>query len=411
MARKSIGYVEMVWTCPNCGTKNPGSSRTCSNCGTAMPETTQFEHSVDSKIITDKEKIEEAKQGPDIYCAYCGARNPAGSNVCIKCGASLSEGKSRTSGKIYQADDSKIDQSNVSGTIICPNCGAENPSGSLKCDKCGSPLTNASYIPESNPSSSNTDQNSGENTGNKKNKKGCCIIFVILILSLIAIFFFMRSSSNSGLSGNSIFDSGENSGYSDSNSSGFSNIPFSQGQSNYGEMSAEVSSKSWKTSVKVRALVNESGEDWKDQIPSNADIGNCEQKVRSESDEEIDGAKEVCGPVQYEDKGNGYAEAFQDCKYYVYDDYCTYTYQDWSENEIRTNTGTSRIPQLPDLSSNEEKISGSESVTFEVDFRTSDGETYAYNPQTLNEYQGFTAGDEYTIDVSRYGSITSVEKK
>ena len=32
MAQKSLGYVEMVWTCPNCQAKNRGSVCYCSSC-------------------------------------------------------------------------------------------------------------------------------------------------------------------------------------------------------------------------------------------------------------------------------------------------------------------------------------------------------------------------------------------
>ena len=90
MAQKVVGYREMMWTCPNCGAKNPGSSRICKSCGAAMGEDVKFEQQTNAGMIKDEKIIEQAKQGPDIYCAYCGNRNPAGAKKCSRCGADLS---------------------------------------------------------------------------------------------------------------------------------------------------------------------------------------------------------------------------------------------------------------------------------------------------------------------------------
>jgi len=39
MARKrTLGYIQNEWTCPNCDTRNKGGVKTCENCGAPQPE-------------------------------------------------------------------------------------------------------------------------------------------------------------------------------------------------------------------------------------------------------------------------------------------------------------------------------------------------------------------------------------
>src|SRR5215510_1484712 len=134
MTRRVVGYVENEWTCPNCNTRNKGSSKTCENCGSPQPENVQFELGADQKLVTDAEKIKAAQAGADIHCAYCGARNPATAETCAQCGADLKEGKARQAGQVMHAPPPQ------SKTGTCKNCGAENPGSNSVCTKCGSPL-------------------------------------------------------------------------------------------------------------------------------------------------------------------------------------------------------------------------------------------------------------------------------
>ena len=103
MAKKSIGFVELIWTCPRCTTKNPGPNKFCTACGAPQPENVAFEQAPDAKLITDAEKIARAKAGPDIHCPYCNARNPAGSKFCGACGGDQSGAKARASGGVVGA--------------------------------------------------------------------------------------------------------------------------------------------------------------------------------------------------------------------------------------------------------------------------------------------------------------------
>ena len=38
MTRKTVGYVELEWTCDHCGTENPGPRKFCNNCGVKLNE-------------------------------------------------------------------------------------------------------------------------------------------------------------------------------------------------------------------------------------------------------------------------------------------------------------------------------------------------------------------------------------
>jgi len=98
MAKRTIGYVELEWKCPNCDTKNPGMQKTCTNCGAPQPENVQFGLGEQQGLIQDASKVDQAKKGADIHCPYCGTRNPGDAQNCSQCGGDLVGGAKRTSG-------------------------------------------------------------------------------------------------------------------------------------------------------------------------------------------------------------------------------------------------------------------------------------------------------------------------
>ena len=76
MVRKTLGYVELEWTCPQCGSRDPGPQKVCANCSAAQPAQVEF-HGRLNKTDRGTKEIDRAKAGPDVHCAFCGARNPA----------------------------------------------------------------------------------------------------------------------------------------------------------------------------------------------------------------------------------------------------------------------------------------------------------------------------------------------
>lgn len=94
MARKTLGFVPLIWQCPYCETQNPGPIKKCTSCGAPQPEDVDFK-TVDEEefnFIKDEALIRMAKAGPDIHCPYCGTRNPGGTELCNHCGGDLSLG-------------------------------------------------------------------------------------------------------------------------------------------------------------------------------------------------------------------------------------------------------------------------------------------------------------------------------
>ncbi|MEZ4634232.1 MAG: zinc ribbon domain-containing protein [Caldilineaceae bacterium] len=135
MTQKSMGYVELEWICPNCQTRNPGSQEKCSGCGAPQPADVEFVQPLQEAIITDKDKIADAKAGPDIHCGYCGARNDADAKLCRQCGADLQEGKARSAGQVLGAH-----RSAPVPDVTCPACGSANPATARRCQRCGAGL-------------------------------------------------------------------------------------------------------------------------------------------------------------------------------------------------------------------------------------------------------------------------------
>src|SRR5512143_73919 len=129
-SRRTLGYVQLEWTCPNCNSRNPGPVKTCQNCGAPQPENVQFEQPAEQKFVTDDASVKAAQAGADIHCGFCGTRNPATATVCSQCGGDLVEGKRRESGGELQAAAQVA-------KVICTNCGTENPASHTNCSNCG----------------------------------------------------------------------------------------------------------------------------------------------------------------------------------------------------------------------------------------------------------------------------------
>src|SRR3970282_1704799 len=103
MAKKRVGYVKLIWTCPRCQTRNPGPSKFCNGGGTPQREKSQFEQPADAELIKEADELARAKAGADIHCPYCGGRNSAGVKFCGACGGALTQGKARPTGRVVGA--------------------------------------------------------------------------------------------------------------------------------------------------------------------------------------------------------------------------------------------------------------------------------------------------------------------
>lgn len=385
MAQKIVGYREMIWTCPNCGAKNPGSSRICKSCGAAMGEDVKFEQQTNADMIKDEKVIDQASKGPDIYCAYCGNRNPAGSTKCSRCGAELSEGKEREHGTQHSAN-LHHEHSNQDGgaEVVCQACGSKNPASALKCKTCGAPL-NISTKKEEIPDPSQV------NSGKKGSSGGCLKIILFLVIAGIIGAFLLNGCGSGGRQTGNIF-------------SGNQNTPVPNQVYN-----AVVSQQKWQTSVQVIGSVDSKQSAWKDAVPKEARNVNCKDRKRYTSNEKKTNSVEVCGTPYAIDMGNGFEQFVQDCVYDVYDSYCEYTISKTGVIETARASGSGPNPEAPFVDS--KYTAGNQSVSYSVEIRDENGKTYTLTPSNLTEYRQYPVGTEFQIEVNSRGRIVNMEKK
>ena len=358
MARKrTLGYVQNEWVCPNCSTRNKGGDKTCFNCGAPQPENVQFDLPSEQNFVTDEKQKQAAQAGADIHCGFCGARNPATAVTCSQCGGDLKEGKAREAGRVMQqpAAQPKI--------IKCDNCGTENPSSNSVCSNCGSPL------PKVAPAAFAASQQGQSGispaaplAGKKTNsRRGLLIAAAVLgCLALVcvgALILFVFPTSS---------------------------------------VQATVTDVYWQTNVPVQEIQavdysNESG-----NPPSNAYNVSC----RDES-------KDVCEQKTI-DKGNGYSEVVEECRTET-ETYCSYTVDEWTTIQTYTLEGNDLQPVYENPSVGFDQRLGAASETLTVYFIIEDGSQETYNADSVSEFQQFTPGSTWTLNLNLAGGVVSVE--
>ncbi len=356
MAKKTVGFTKLQWTCPNCGTKNPGPQKTCTSCGFPQPDDVEFEQLVESEIITDEAELKQAKAGADIYCFYCGARNVADAPNCTQCGGDLTQGTARQSGKVigaYQKGDIKF--------IPCPSCGAELHPDAPACPHCGASLKTPPKptVPAQTP----------------KKPMNKLVLFGILGAILLGAI----------LCGTLLFSTDES--------------------------SARVERVEWQRSIGIEALVPVEHETWADNIPVGAVVGTCTQKVHHTQDNPDPNGVEVCGTPYTVDEGNGFGKVVQDCQYDVYADWCKYTVEEWSQVDAVVTSGQDLNPydpQLPALSGKQRE--GAHGETYTIYFNA-DGEGHEYETNDYNLFRQAEIGSRWVLTINKLGGIVSIEKQ
>jgi len=347
--RRTLGYIQNEWTCPNCGTRNKGGTKTCENCGAPQPENVQFELPSEQKFVTDEAAIKAAKAGADIHCGFCGTRNPAMAKTCSQCGADLTKGKAREAGGVMQPSLSQPK------TVKCDNCGIENPSSNAVCSNCGSPLPKfvapVAPIPAAGI-------NLGRLTTPKKTNWlliGGIVAFLAICGVVIGALFFLPAKT----------------------------------------VEATVVDVHWQTTVPVQEIRavdhnNESG-----SPPSDAYNVSCHDESR-----------DVCEQRTI-DRGNGYSEVVEDCHTET-QQYCSYTVDEWTTIQTYPLEGNDLRPIYddPNISSGQRMGDPSEDLT--VIFSTPEGEEI-YSPGTVSDFQQFAIGSTWTLKMNAVGSVLSVE--
>lgn len=352
-SRKSQGFIQLEWVCPNCNSRNPGPQKTCESCGAAQPENVQFYAPAEAKLIQDENVAKAAKAGADIHCGFCGTRNPATATVCSQCGGDLKEGRARAAGREMQREAPIVE-------IKCGNCGEMNPSTRRMCAKCGSPLPRAASDASDAASVGQMPGTAAPASplGTKRKMPWIAIGGVVACLAVVCIGAYMLFAPSK-------------------------------------TVTATVSDVYWQTSVPLEEIQavhysNESG-----SPPSGAYDVACHDET-----------EQVCVEKTI-DTGTGYAEVVEEC----HDEttqYCSYTLDEWTTIQTYTLEGhdLSPIYSSPNVS-NRQRL-GSESATYTVTF-TSGGETYTYVLDALSEFQQFTLGSTWTLHLNALGGVVSVE--
>ncbi len=357
MAEKTLGYVELEWTCKRCGTKNPGTQKTCSNCGAAMGEGEQFDLPAQQKLMTEQEAKEKAAAGPDVHCPFCGTRNPASAEICIQCGGDLKGARQREQGRVLGAYESK-----PARETLCPACGLANPAGAPRCQHCGASLL---PTPKAAPGQAPAASRSRLHLG------ACLGIAAVAVVSLIILFAILGSRTT--------------------------------------DATAVVQTVNWERSIQVLEQRPVDYSDWKDQIPAGAQVGQCEQKYRITQSEAAPGAEEVCGTPYTVDQGNGVAKVVQDCEYRVNDSWCDYSVVEWTVVNTAAAQGSDLNPAWPALTLRTDQREGDRSESYRVTFQAG-SETYRYTV-SANEFPRFAPGSQWLVKVNALGKITDIQPK
>ena len=356
MVKKSLGYVEMEWTCPNCGVKNPGMPEVCTGCGAAQPSDVKFHQAAQEELITDEEKLRRATSGPDVHCIYCGARNPAGSETCVRCGGDLTQAAARESGRVVGAH-----RAEPAKPVSCPSCGSPNDPLAQRCTQCGSSLApTAPPVPAREVEAPK-----------KKGGIGRFILPAILLVicGIIAVVVALSLMTD--------------------------------------EAAAQVQSVEWTRTIAVEALQPVTHEDWYDDIPSDAELGTCTQKVHHTQDEPAANSREVCGTPYTVETGSGAGEVVQDCEYEVYADWCEYIVDEWQVVSTAEVGGMDLDPSWPSVTLGMGEREGERSEEYIVVFE-SDGERYTYTINDEAEFRQFKVGSEWILEVNKLNAVRSV---
>ena len=346
MARRTRGYVQLEWVCPNCSTRNPGAKKSCLNCGAPQPEIVQFERAADENLVTDQESLKAAQAGADFICPYCGTRNSALAKACVQCGGDLVEARRRAAGAELQANTGPRE-------IACTNCGTLNHVSRSNCSKCGSPLPRAAAAAQ---------VAAVGKTGAAPQKKASRWWLwvgtgVLIVLCAGAVMLFAIPSTT---------------------------------------LSATVADVRWETSVplqEIRAVhySNESG-----SPPSGAYDVSCNTESR-----------EVC-QERVVDQGNGFGEVVEDC-HDESEQYCSYSVDEWATIQTYTLEGHDNSPVFAQPSIAGGQRLGDQTAEFTVIFATEDGQK-TYSPSDASDYSQFRMGSTWTLSLNSVGAVLDAKR-
>ncbi len=369
MSKKTVGYIHLEWTCPNCGGKNPGPQKTCGACGAPQPEDVQFEQTGREELKTDRQTAAAAAAGADIHCPYCNARNPATAQVCSQCGGDISEGMRRVSGRVvgaYRTEQGPVRE------IACPNCATPNPETNATCSACGASLA-APRAPESKPAP--VPAPAAMAGGEKKTRPASRALGAVALVVLLAVCAFIA----------------------------FSLLRTDQ-------VSGTVRDVTWESTILVEELRDVTRQAWLDEIPAGTQVLACEERYHHTQDQPAANSVEVCGTPYTVDTGTGIGQVVQDCFYEVYQDYCEYRAQEWQVVDRAVRQGSDLNLVWPQVQLSQNQREGERQSVFEIEFETSDG-MYTFTTRDEALFNQFTPGSEWELVINSFNQVVDVKQK
>ncbi|OGN82478.1 MAG: hypothetical protein A2X24_02295 [Chloroflexi bacterium GWB2_54_36] len=363
MAKKQLGYVEMEWVCPRCGSKNPGPQKTCSTCGGPQPQDVKFQQREGQELIQGEDAKTIAQGAPDVHCAFCGTRNKADALVCIQCGADLKEAKKRESGEVMGAFSSVPVPDRP-----CPSCGQMNPAGAQRCSNCGASLA-VPPVPTLQAPIQQADTL-------RKPVKMSPLVKIIGIIGLIGLLILCVV------------------------------LAISAGRTE--TVSGSVQNTSWTTQLMIEEFQPVTAQGWANDIPSDAEVGACEYRYSYTADEPQPVSTEVCGTPYSVDQGTGFGEVVQDCVYETYADYCEYTVSQWVAVDQLSLQGSDLFPQLPQAALVSNQRAGESSAIYTIQFNTDQG-VLELRTSDLNLYQQAQIGSRWSLEIDGSGNIVNAQ--
>jgi hypothetical protein len=174
------------------------------------------------------------------------------------------------------------------------------------------------------------------------------------------------------------------------------------------ELQGEVRDVTWTRTIPIEAIGSVEHEDWYEDVPNDAELGDCQLEYHHTQAEWAPDSTEVCGTPYTVDTGTGIGEVVQDCEYEVYEDWCTYTAQEWTIVDSMTVTGSDLNLYWPDVSLQSGQRQGEGEETYEVIFETSKRD-YTYTPTEVDEFTQFDIGSQWILKVDTFNAVKSVE--
>jgi hypothetical protein len=167
----------------------------------------------------------------------------------------------------------------------------------------------------------------------------------------------------------------------------------------------------WERSIPLEALVPVEKQTWLDQIPAEAEVGACEDRVRRVQPEPAPNSVEVCGTPYTVDTGSGFGEVVQDCEYQVYETYCDYTVIEWRQTDVFSLQGSDEAPAWPEPSlETGQRLGADRREEYSIVF-SAGSEAYTYTTGEAALFEQARPGTSWNLDVNTFGDVVAIEPR